>query len=97
MVCLCYVILCYSFCEDLRAVTPQNRHLANYSKHATIRMMSLWKRTTKQNVHKQHTHYAGGIKVVTLHKFTMEPTKEYITTKTPRVKNPNTYKDSNHT
>jgi hypothetical protein len=43
-------------------VTPQNRHLANYSNHTTIRTMSLWKRTTKQNVHKQHTHYAGGIK-----------------------------------
>jgi hypothetical protein len=28
---------------------------------------------------------------VTLHKFTMEPTKEYITTKTPRVKKPNRY------
>jgi hypothetical protein len=37
----------------------------------------------------QHTHYAGGIKVVTLHEFTMEPTKEYnITTKTPWVKKP---------
>jgi hypothetical protein len=43
-------------------VMPQNQHLANYSKHTTIRMMSLWKRTTKQNVHKQHTHYVGGIK-----------------------------------
>jgi hypothetical protein len=32
-------------------VTPQNRHLANYSNHATIRTMSLWKRTTKQNMH----------------------------------------------
>jgi hypothetical protein len=32
-------------------VTPQNRHLANYSNHATIRKMSLWKRTTKQNMH----------------------------------------------
>jgi hypothetical protein len=37
----------------------------------------------------QHTYYASGIKIVTLHKFTMEPTKEYITTKTPRAKNPN--------
>jgi hypothetical protein len=41
-------------------------------------------------MHKQHARDAGGIKVVTLHKFMMEPTKEYdITTKTPRVKNPN--------
>jgi hypothetical protein len=43
-------------------VTPQNRHLVNYSKHAAIRTMSLWKRTTKQNMHNQLTHYAGGIK-----------------------------------
>jgi hypothetical protein len=58
-------------------VMPQNWHLANYSNHATIRMMSLWKRTTKRLVHMQHARDAGGIKVVTLHKFTMEPTKEY--------------------
>jgi hypothetical protein len=32
-------------------VTPQNRHLANHSNHAIIRTMSLWKRTTKQNMH----------------------------------------------
>jgi hypothetical protein len=33
----------------------------------------------------QHTHYAGGIKVVTLHKFTIEPTKDIynIIAKTP--------------
>jgi hypothetical protein len=60
--------------------------------------MLLWKRTTKRLVHKQHVRDAGGIKIVTLHKFTMEPTKEYIITmKTPRVKNTNTYKDPNHT
>jgi hypothetical protein len=32
-------------------VTPQNRHLADYSDQATIYMMSLWKRTTKRLVH----------------------------------------------
>jgi hypothetical protein len=32
-------------------VMPQNWHLANYSIHATIRTLSLWKRTTKQNMH----------------------------------------------
>jgi hypothetical protein len=32
-------------------VTPQNRHIADYSDHATIYMMSLWKRTTKRLVH----------------------------------------------
>jgi hypothetical protein len=32
-------------------VTPQNRHLADDSDHATIYMMSLWKRTTKRLVH----------------------------------------------
>jgi hypothetical protein len=32
-------------------VTPQNRHLADYSNHATIYTVSLWKRTTKHNVH----------------------------------------------
>jgi hypothetical protein len=37
--------------EERRAVTPQNRHLADYSDHATIYMMSLWKRTTKRLVH----------------------------------------------
>jgi hypothetical protein len=80
-------------------VTPQNRHLANYSNHATIRTMSLWKRTTKQVVHMQHARDAGGIKIVTLHKFTMEPTKEYIVQprRLQRVKNTNTYKDPNHT
>jgi hypothetical protein len=49
----------------------------NNSNHATIRTMSRWKRTTKRLMHKQHACDAGGIKVVTLHKFTMEPTKEY--------------------
>jgi hypothetical protein len=37
--------------ETATAVTPQNRHLADYSDHATIYMMSLWKRTTKRRVH----------------------------------------------
>jgi hypothetical protein len=32
-------------------VMPQNRHPANYSNHATVRTMSLGKRTTKQNMH----------------------------------------------
>jgi hypothetical protein len=32
-------------------VTPQNRHLADYSDQATIYMMSLWKRTSKPLVH----------------------------------------------
>jgi hypothetical protein len=35
----------------VKTVTPQNRHLTNYSNHATIRTMSLWKCTTKQNKH----------------------------------------------
>jgi hypothetical protein len=47
-------------------VTPQNRHLANYSSHATIRTMSLWKHTTKRLVHVQHARDAGGIKVATV-------------------------------
>jgi hypothetical protein len=35
----------------------------------------------------QHARDAGGIKIVTLHRFTIEPTKEYnIAAKTPRVK-----------
>jgi hypothetical protein len=50
----------------------------NYSNHAIIRTMSLWKRPPSEMCMSQHTHYAGGIKIVTLHKFTMEPTKEYI-------------------
>jgi hypothetical protein len=67
-------------------MTPQNGHLANYSNYATIRMMSLWKCTTKNLVHMQHACNAGGINVVTLHKFT-NPQRIYnITTKTPRVK-----------
>jgi hypothetical protein len=38
--------------EDwLLDVTPQNRHLADYSHHATIYTVSLWKRTTKRLVH----------------------------------------------
>jgi hypothetical protein len=32
-------------------VTPQNWHLADYNDHAIIYMMSLWKRTTKHNMH----------------------------------------------
>jgi hypothetical protein len=60
---------------DMMRVTPQNWHLANYSNHATIRMMSLWKRPPSKMCKSQHTHYVGGIKVVTLHKFMMEPTK----------------------
>jgi hypothetical protein len=32
-------------------VMPQNWHLGDYSDHATIYMMSLWKRTTKRLVH----------------------------------------------
>jgi hypothetical protein len=36
---------------DAVTVTPQNRHLADDSEHATIYMMSLWKRTTKRLVH----------------------------------------------
>jgi hypothetical protein len=40
-------------------VTPQNRHLADYSDHATIYMMSLWKCTTKRLVHVQHARDAG--------------------------------------
>jgi hypothetical protein len=47
-------------------VTPQNRHLADYSDQATIYMMSLWKRTTKRLVHVQHARDAGGIKVATV-------------------------------
>jgi hypothetical protein len=41
------------FLSTLRfiTVTPQNRHLTDYSDHATIYMMSLWKRTTKRLVH----------------------------------------------
>jgi hypothetical protein len=56
--------------------------------------MSLWKRTTKRLVHMQHAHDAGGIKIVTLHKFTMEPTKEYIIQprRLQRVKNTNVLK-----
>jgi hypothetical protein len=57
-------------------VTPQNWHLVNYSNHATICTMSLWKRTTKRLVHMQHARDVGGIKVVTLHKFTIELTKK---------------------
>jgi hypothetical protein len=34
-----------------KSVMPQNRHLADYSNHATIYMVSLWKRTTKRLVH----------------------------------------------
>jgi hypothetical protein len=47
-------------------VTPQNWHVANYSNHATIRMMSVWKRTTKRLVHVQHARDVGGIKVATV-------------------------------
>jgi hypothetical protein len=73
--------------KGIYSVTPQNRYLANYSNHATIRTMSLWKRPPSKMCMSQHTHYAGGIKVVTLHRLTMEPTKIYnITAKTPRVK-----------
>jgi hypothetical protein len=35
----------------IRRVTPQNRHLADYSDHATIYMMLLRKRTTKRLMH----------------------------------------------
>jgi hypothetical protein len=43
----------FCYCNQLAGlgVTPQNRHLADYSDHATIYMMSLWKRTTKRLVH----------------------------------------------
>jgi hypothetical protein len=34
-----------------KIVTPQNRHLADYSDHAAIYMMSLWKCTTKRLMH----------------------------------------------
>jgi hypothetical protein len=44
-----YTLDNYNFFNQ--TVTPQNRHLANYSNHATILTMSLWKRTTKQNMH----------------------------------------------
>jgi hypothetical protein len=43
-------------------VTPQNLHLADYSDHATIYMMSLWKGITERLVHIQHARDAGGIK-----------------------------------
>jgi hypothetical protein len=43
-----------------------NRHLANYSDHATIYMMSFWKRTTKHLVHIRHARDAGGIKLATV-------------------------------
>jgi len=80
-------------------ITPQNRHVANYSNHATIRMMSVWKRTTKRLVHVQHERDAGGIKVATItqvhdgthkriynnHEDSMSQESKYI------------YKDPNHT
>jgi hypothetical protein len=50
----------------IQLVTPQNRHVVNYSNHATIRMMSVWKRTTKRLVHVQHARDGGGIKVATV-------------------------------
>jgi hypothetical protein len=68
-------------------VTPQNRHLADDSASATIRTMTLWKRTTKRLVHVQHARDAGGIKVATVtpvHDGTHK--RINTTTKTPRVK-----------
>jgi hypothetical protein len=44
-------------------VTPQNRHLAYRSDHATTRTVSLWKRPPGIMCTSKHTHYAGGIKV----------------------------------
>jgi hypothetical protein len=73
-----------------QSMTPQNRHLADHSDHATIYMMSLWKRTTKRLVHVQHARDAGGIKLATVTQVHDGTHKQYIiTTKTPRVKNPN--------
>jgi hypothetical protein len=48
-------------------VTPQNRHLAYRSEHATIYMMSLWKRTTKRLVHVGACTWCGwnGVATVT--------------------------------
>jgi hypothetical protein len=40
----------------LGGVTPQNRHLTNYSNYATIRTMSLWKRPPSEMCTSQHTH-----------------------------------------
>jgi hypothetical protein len=82
-----------------RGVAPQNWHHADDSEHATIYMMSLWKCTTKRLVHVATCTRCGWNRVATVTQFTMEPTKEYIiTTKTPRIKNPNIqYKDPNHT
>jgi hypothetical protein len=37
--------------SHLQPMTPQNRHLGDYSDQATIYVMSLWKRTTKRNMH----------------------------------------------
>jgi hypothetical protein len=59
-------------------VMLQNRHLADYSDHATIYMMSVWKRTTKRLVHVATCTRCEWNQVATLHKFTMEPTKEHI-------------------
>jgi hypothetical protein len=46
--------------HSLVYVTPQNRHLADDSASATIRMMSLWKRPPDIMRTSKHTHYAGG-------------------------------------
>jgi hypothetical protein len=45
-----------------------------------------------------HAHDAGGIKIVTLHRFTMEPTKEYNNHEdSTGQESKYTYKDPNHT
>jgi hypothetical protein len=51
---------------DETRVTPQNRHLADYSDQATIYMMSLWKRPPSIICTSKYTHYAGGIIVATV-------------------------------
>jgi hypothetical protein len=81
-------------------VTPQNRHLVDYSDHATIYMMSLWKRPPGIMRTSKNTHYAGGVKVATVTQVHDGTHKRIynITAKTPRVKNPIIqYKDPNHT
>jgi hypothetical protein len=84
----------------LVGVTPQNRHLADYSDHATIYMISLWKRTTKRLVHVAACTWCGWNRVATVtqvHDGTHIRIYN-ITTKTPWVKiSKYTYKDPNHT